>query len=91
MVSSEQYKRLIWSSRRGMLELDLMLVPFVEQCFPQLDDYHQQLYIRLLTSEDMDLFTWLLDRQAPDDMELNTIVRLILDFAAQRATEHRTS
>jgi antitoxin CptB len=91
MVSTEQYKRLIWSSRRGMLELDLMLVPFVEHCFPQLDEHKQQQYIRLLTCEDMDLFTWLLDRQPPDDLELKAIVRLILDFAAQRATEHRTS
>ena len=29
--------RLIWASRRGMLELDLMLQPFVEQHYDQLD------------------------------------------------------
>ena len=84
MVSPEQYKRLCWTSRRGMLELDLMLVPFVEQRFPQLDEQDQQRYIRLLTCEDMDLFTWLLDRQPPQDAELNAIVRLILDYSLQR-------
>jgi antitoxin CptB len=86
MVSSEQFKRLCWSSRRGMLELDLMLVPFVEERFLHLDEQQQQHYIRLLTCEDMDLFTWLLDRQPPEDPELNAIVRTILDYSAQRSS-----
>lgn len=86
MVSSEQFKRLCWSSRRGMLELDLMLVPFVEQRFLELDEQQQQNYIRLLTCEDMDLFAWLLDRQPPEDPELNAIVRAILDYSIQRSS-----
>ena len=31
MVSELEYKRIAWHSRRGMLELDLILVPFVEE------------------------------------------------------------
>lgn len=84
MVSPEQFKRLCWSSRRGMLELDLVLVPFVEQRFLQLDERDQQRYIRLLACEDMDLFTWLLDRQPADDPELQAIVRTILDYSSSR-------
>lgn len=69
-----------------MLELDLMLVPFVEQRFLELDEQQQQNYIRLLTCEDMDLFAWLLDRQPPEDPELNAIVRAILDYSIQRSS-----
>ena len=36
--------RLMWASRRGMLELDLMLQPFVEKHYDQLDQTDQQLF-----------------------------------------------
>jgi len=51
--------RLMWASRRGMLELDLMLQPFVEKHYDQLDQTDQQLFQELLELEDQQLFLWL--------------------------------
>ena len=47
-----QKNRLMWASRRGMLELDLMLQPFVEQHYDQLDQTDQLLFQELLELED---------------------------------------
>ncbi|GIX30483.1 MAG: hypothetical protein KatS3mg124_0955 [Porticoccaceae bacterium] len=69
--------RLKWASRRGMLELDLLLLPFVEQIYPQLSGEDQARFHRLLACEDQDLFRWLLDREEPEDPDLARIVAVI--------------
>lgn len=71
--------KLMWASRRGMLELDLMLMPFVENVYPTLDEENQQRYWQLLDEEDQDLFSWLLKRFDPEDPELLKIVSIIRD------------
>ena len=75
--------RLFWGSRRGMLELDLILMPFVEQIYPTLPDDDKQRYHSLLEEEDQDLFTWLMKRTDPDDNELLKIVQIIRDTRSQ--------
>ena len=79
MVSDTDYKRICWHSRRGMLELDLIMVPFVEQDFRSLPDADQQRYIKLLEEEDTDMFRWFLKAELPGDPELQRIVRLIIE------------
>ena len=71
--------RLSWASRRGMLELDLMLLPFLEKVYPSLDEEDQRRYWRLLECEDQDLWGWLLKRKEPDDPELQKIIQIIRD------------
>jgi antitoxin CptB len=81
MATEEEYKRICWASRRGMLELDLIMVPFVEQRFRDLPDIDQRRFIDLLESEDTDLFAWFLGRQKPEDPELAVIVQQVIDHA----------
>jgi antitoxin CptB len=77
MLSEIEYKKLAWHSRRGMRELDLLLLPFVEQVLPQLDDFMQGHYVLLLQEEDQDLFSWLVLREKAPDEQLQQIVNLI--------------
>ncbi len=84
MISDKDFKRVGWHSRRGMLELDLILMPFVQQTFATLDTTDQQRYIALLREEDTDIFRWLLRAEEPDDADLRRIVRLILGAHDQR-------
>lgn len=86
MISSSEYKRLCWASRRGMLELDLILVPFVQNRFAELSDIDQQRYKRLLEGEDSDLFAWLMGRGQPDDPELACIVEQIIAYSRTQQT-----
>jgi antitoxin CptB len=69
---------IFWHSRRGMLELDLLLVPFARQVFELLSHPDQMLYSELLEEEDQDLFTWLMQRSPPNDPRFGPIIRQIL-------------
>jgi antitoxin CptB len=80
MISDQDYKRIYWHSRRGMLELDLILVPFVENHLRQLPEADQLHFVRLLEQEDTDLFRWLMRADKPADPDLASIVGRILDL-----------
>ena len=70
-------KRLLWASRRGMLELDLILTSFLEKQYANLSLDDQKFYGKLLAEQDQDLFAWFLQRQDPEDPELLRIVQII--------------
>lgn len=70
----EQARRLRWRSRRGMLELELALLPFVERRLDTLSAAEQHTYARLLEHDDWDLFDWIQGRQEPEDAELAALV-----------------
>ncbi len=77
MAESVDFKRLYWHSRRGMLELDLILIPFLKQHYAGLPEDDQLRYRELLKSEDQDMFKWFLGRELPEDKELRKIVKII--------------
>lgn len=77
--SNPEFNRLWWHSRRGMLELDVLLLPFLEEAYRSLPAEDQQRYQKLLQCEDTDMFEWFMQRSEPDDPDLRRIVRMILD------------
>ena len=52
-------RRVRWRVRRGLLELDAILVPFAEAEYSKLDKSLQKCFQRILEEEDMDLLAWL--------------------------------
>ncbi len=48
--------RIEWDCRRGMLELDKIIMPFYKAHFDQLTDNKKDIFIRLLASTDLQLF-----------------------------------
>ena len=79
MVDATELNRLFWHSRRGMLELDVLLVPFVREVYAQLDAEDQARYRKLLECEDQDMIGWFMQREEPQDPDLLRMVRMILD------------
>ncbi|MEE4244834.1 MAG: succinate dehydrogenase assembly factor 2 [Kangiellaceae bacterium] len=77
MNSDIDYKQVVWKCRRGMVELDVVLRPFVKDHFSGLELPDQQRFIRLLEQPDPDLFNWLMSNGEPDDAELKSIVLII--------------
>ena len=71
-------KKMYWHSRRGMLELDLILVPFAENVLPNLSKSECAEYARLLEQEDQDIFMWLMKRVPVPDSSLQPMVDKIL-------------
>ena len=80
-----EYNRVIWHSRRGMLELDIVLESFVKHSYLLLDLDSQALYRRLLTCEDQELFNWFLKKEPAKDAGLAAMVEIILTANRERA------
>ncbi len=72
-------KKLYWRSRRGMLELDLQLVPFLTRRYPDLSPEQKAAYAALLEHEDWQIFDWLQGREQPQDAATRELVRAIRD------------
>ena len=70
-------KRLRWATRRGMLELDLILLPFLDNIFPTLTEPQQLLFEKMLECEDQDMFQWFLRKNDPEEADILTIVNII--------------
>lgn len=79
MFSEVDIRRLGWHCRRGMLELDVVLIPFLEQRFRSLDVADQQRFEQLIACEDQDIFSWIMRNAVPEDPDIKRIVDLILD------------
>ena len=71
--------RLVWASRRGMLELDLILAPFVENVYDSLAEDDQLRFEVLLECEDQTLFMWFMQREQPTDPNMQRILQIIRD------------
>ncbi|MEM7418697.1 MAG: succinate dehydrogenase assembly factor 2 [Pseudomonadota bacterium] len=79
MFEPKRLARLKWACRRGMLELDVLLLPFVEEAFDDLSYEDQVTFELLLTSDDPDLFAWIMGHQKCDDPELAAMVATIVN------------
>lgn len=71
--------KLKWACRRGMLELDVLFEPFVDEAYDALSTENKVIFQRLLTCEDPDLFAWFMGHQQCEDAELDSMVKLILN------------
>lgn len=60
-----------------MLELDLILLPFLENVYPGLPQDDKELYWKLLESEDQDMYAWFINRENPQDTSLQRIVDIV--------------
>lgn len=53
-------KLLRWGCRRGMLELDLLLLPFFDHQFTKLVPKQKAIFEELLSESDQDIYAWVL-------------------------------
>jgi antitoxin CptB len=69
--------RLAWQCRRGMRELDVLLLGFLKQRYPQLGTGDIDSFTRLLEYPDNVLLEWLLGHMVPSDRDVAHIVQEI--------------
>ncbi len=70
--------RLRWRSRRGMLELDLLLLPFFDEVYRDLPERQQRAFEDLLEQDDPDLLQWFSRKAIPSDASMAELVEIIL-------------
>jgi antitoxin CptB len=73
-------QRIYWRSRRGMKELDLLLIPFVEKVYLSLSELEQQTLAELLEATDPQLYSWLLGYSDPVDKAQQALCEKIRRF-----------
>ncbi|MCL1079884.1 succinate dehydrogenase assembly factor 2 family protein [Parashewanella spongiae] len=66
--------RVRWACRRGMLELDVIFQPFVDQHYENLNDIDKHTLVRLLECEDPELFAWFMGHEECPDKELAKMI-----------------
>jgi antitoxin CptB len=77
-ISAVNKARLKWACRRGMLELDVLFTPFVDEAYDDLNLQDQITFERLLTCQDPELFAWFMGHEICEDPKLNAMVQFIL-------------
>ena len=78
MVDTVNKSRLLWACRRGMLELDSLFMPFVNEVYDQLPDPEKETFQRLLACQDPQLFAWFMGNKACPDPDLMKMIDAIL-------------
>ena len=76
--TSDNLGRIRWKCRRGMLELDLMLLKFFDNHYADLSPKEKRHFEHLLEEPDPVLQEYLYGISAPDDENLQTILRKIM-------------
>lgn len=84
MDAADTLKRLRWRCRRGMRELDLVLVGYLDAHANSMTADDLLLFERFLEATDMQLYSWLTGRETPHDPAFAGLV------AALRATADAT-
>jgi antitoxin CptB len=66
-----------WRSRRGLLELDLLLPEFAAHEYLNLAPELRRAYARLLDCDDHDIWEWYRGHSLPDSAELVELIKRI--------------
>ncbi len=78
-------RRLRWLCRRGMKELDDLLMGFFDARFEGLSPREQAALAQLLELQDPELYAYLMNREQPRDEALRDVIREIRRDAGLRA------
>ena len=78
MTKLDSKARLRWACRRGMLELDVLFRPFVDEAYDDLSDADKFIFQRLLAGEDPELFAWAMGHKKCGDPELAYMMNKIV-------------
>ena len=79
-AESPEIKRLRWRCRRGMRELDQLMLRYLDTRWPIADDAERKLFLQLLDCEDDKLWRWFMGLERPEEESIDAIVRRISDL-----------
>ena len=76
-MNESELRQLVWRSRRGLLELDLLLAPFVQNELPRLDSAGLEAFREVLLLPDHELWSCLNGKVACLDARLVPMIERI--------------
>jgi antitoxin CptB len=78
LIASTEDRRLEWRCRRGMKELDLLLVRYVRERLPEASSDERAAFAEFLELPDPDIARYLLAGDVPDDPRHAALCRALL-------------
>lgn len=69
--------KIEWECRRGMRELDKLIMPFYQQYFDDLSEAQQHTFVAMLGYSDPELFRWFMNQSPAPSDDLQAMVALI--------------
>ncbi len=78
-MSDPHMAQLRWRCRRGMRELDMLLLDYVDKVYPQAPREEQATFRRLLATPDPEILNLLTGRSVSDDERTTAIVAKLLE------------
>ncbi len=78
----DRKRRLTWQCRRGIKEVEVLLVPFFEKYFDTLSAADRDGFEAFLKEQDADIFEWFTLRVKPADPQTAAMVDVILSRMA---------
>lgn len=76
-TSTPELNRIRWACRRGMLELDEILINFFDKRYTALPEEEQKLFKEMLESNDKDLYPWLMGLKTPEEPKMVSLIEQI--------------
>jgi antitoxin CptB len=77
-----ELNKLRWRCRRGTLELDILLIRYLEISYLAANPTEQQAFLKLLESEDTELMRYLMGESPPNSPDLVGLVEKIRSLPA---------
>ena len=71
---SEERGKLRWRCRRGMKELDLLTLGYLERHYPKASAEEQQAFAALLELQDPVLMRYMVGRETPEEAAMARVV-----------------
>jgi antitoxin CptB len=78
MSDEAELRRLRWRCRRGMRELDQLMLRYLDHRWRQADASERAAFERLLDTDDDRLWRWFMGREAVQEKDLRALVERIL-------------
>ena len=76
-------EKVLWRCRRGIRELDSVLMPFAEECYDELSTLEKEQLRALLRCQDTQLLDWILGREIPDEEDLQSLMTSIIRYSKE--------
>lgn len=77
MQENKKSSKILWRCHRGMLELDLILIPFYEKFYANLSNELREEFVELLSLPDPVIYDYLVTKASVDDTRVQSIVEYI--------------
>ncbi len=79
-----QRSRLIWRCRRGIREMDILLLDYLETHYDNASTEDQNTFEELLEETDLDILSWIMEKTSPNEKYTN-----LISFIRESATNSK--